>query len=136
MFIHVKIPYNVSVLFFLFRFQEKIKFPIFLSQWPFSLFIGKTCLSDCVFSGFFFACAGFIKFEKICLSDRIFSQIFLGKNTVTETEKLVIYLQKKNGKIIVSGTVNSVALLQKNTSQWQTFGEMKLKIKKNEEKKQ
>ena len=45
-----------------------------------------------------------------------------GKNTVaetsfrdeeTETEKLVVYLQKKMEKIIVSVTVNSVAPLQK-----------------------
>ena len=30
------------------------KQPIFLSQWPFSLFVGKTCLSDCIFPELFF----------------------------------------------------------------------------------
>ena len=59
------------------------------------------------------------------------------EKTVPETGKLVVYLQKKkkNGKIIVSVTVNSVAPLQKKTSQWRTFGEMKLKIKKLKQKK-
>jgi hypothetical protein len=57
-------------------------------------------------------------------------------NGYTETGKLVVYLPKKNGKIIVWVTVNSVVPLQKNTSQSQAFGEMKLKIKKWRKKKQ
>ena len=62
--------------FFFFVFQEKIKFPIFLSQWPFSLFVAKTCLSDRIFPEFFFACGELTKFEKTCHSDRIFAENF------------------------------------------------------------
>ena len=57
------------------------------------------------------------------------------KRSLTQENWLFIY-KKKNGKIIVLVTVNSVAPLQKNMSQWQTFGEMKLKIKKTKKKKQ
>ena len=39
--------------------------------------------------------------------------------------KIGCLFTKKNGKIIVSVTVNSVASLQKNMSQWQTFGDKK-----------
>ena len=65
-----------------------------------------------------------------------------GKNTVAETsfrdnerkrslrQKNWLFIYKKNGKIIVSVAVNL-----KNTSQRQTFGEMKLKIKKMKKKK-
>ena len=55
--------------------------------------------------------------------------------TLRQENWLFIY-QKKNGKIIVWVTVNSVVPLQKNTSQSQAFGEMKLKIKKWRKKKQ
>ena len=186
--------------FFFFVFQEKIKFPIFLSQWPFSLFVAKTCLSDRIFPEFFFACGGLTKFEKTCHSDRIFAENFFacgglinlrvtfGNSFFTQKHvsktllssvfqtgfwvkkefpnviyklisppqakecsakirslrqvfatkrknghwdrKIGCLFTKKNGKIIVSVTANSVAPLQKNMSQWQTFGEMKLKIKK------
>ena len=57
---------------------------IFLSQWPFSLFVGKTCLSNRIFSEMFFAC-GLINWrvtfgnsfftQKSCLKD-ISRQLF------------------------------------------------------------
>ena len=173
---------NYCFVFF-FVFQEKIKFPIFLSQWPFSLFVAKTCLSDRIFPEFFFACGGLINlrvtfgnsfFTQKTASKTLLSSIFqtafwakkefpnvihklisppqakkmFCKNTVAETsfrdeerkrslrqENWLFIYKKKNGNIIVSVTVNSVAPLQKNMSQWQTFGEMKLKIKKTKKKK-
>ena len=53
-----------------FTVTETIIFPflfvnkqlIFLSQWPFSLFVAKTCLSDRIFTQNFFACGGLINF--------------------------------------------------------------------------
>ena len=184
---------NSQILFvFFFVFQEKIKFPIFLSQWPFSLFVAKTCLSDRIFPEFFFACGGLTKFEKTCHSDRIFAEKFFAcgrlinlrvtfgnsfftqktlSNTLLSsvfqtafwvkkefpnvTHKLISSPQaknfcvkirslrqvfatkrenghwdrkigclftKKNGKIIVSVTVNSGAPLQKNVSVTHIWG--------------
>ena len=150
--------------------------PKFFSPAAGWLNLKKTCLSDRIFPGNFFACGRLINLRvtfgilftqkavwKTPLSS-VFQTAFWVKKefpnvtyklisppqakkygrwdkfsrrrekTVTETEKLVVYLQKK-WKIIVSVTVNSVALLQKNTSQWQTFREMKLKIKKTKKKK-
>ena len=72
---------------FFFVFQAKIKFPIYLSQRAYFFrkkFRGKYGRRD--------------KFSR------------RREKTVTETEKLVVYLQK-NGKIIVSVTLNSVAPL-------------------------
>ena len=164
------------ILFFLFFvFHEKIKFSIFLSQWPFSLFVTKTCLSDRIFPEFFFAWGWLTKFEKTCHSDSIFSENFFAcggliilrvtfensfftqkvvgqttfwvkkefpnvthklisqpqvkkfrekygrwdkfsrrkEKTVPKTKKLGCLFTKKNGKIIVLVTVNSVVSLQK-----------------------
>jgi hypothetical protein len=58
---------------FFFVFQEKIKFSIFLSIWPSSLFVAKTCLSDRIFPQIFVACGGLTKFEKNCHSDHFFA---------------------------------------------------------------
>jgi len=56
--------------------------------------------------------------KKISAKMRSLRQLFTTtEKTVTATGKLVVYLQKQNGKIIVSVTVNSVAPLQKDMSQ-------------------
>ena len=178
---------RAEVLFFFFSFSKKKLISIFLSQWPLSLFITKTCLSDRIFPEMFFAWGGLTKFEETCHSDRIFPKNFspaagwliyelhlgilfsLKKEFPNVTHKLIsqprvkkisrkirslrqvfptkrenghwdrkirLFILQKYGKIIVSVTVNSVAPLQKNMSQWQTFGKMKLKIKKTKKKKQ
>ena len=157
----IRVFFPKTIVFFFFVFQEKIKFRIFLSQCPFSLFVGKACLSDRIFSENFFVCGGWllyklhwgtafwVKKEFPNVTHKVMSPlqrknfwIKYGRwdkfsrrreKVVTETEKFVGYLQK-NRKIIVSVTVISAAPLQKNTSQWQTFGEMKLKIKKRRKK--
>ena len=156
------------------------KQPIFLSQWPFSLF-AKTCLSDRIFPEIFFASSGWLIYElhlgilfllkkvsKTLLSSVFQTVFWVKKEFPNVTHKLIsppqakkfwvkirslrqvfatkrenghwdrkigCLFKKKNEKIIVSVTVNSVAPLQKNMSQWQTFGEMKLKIKKTKKTK-
>ena len=169
-------------MLFFFVFQEKIKFPIFLPQWPFSLFVGKACLSDRIFSEFFFACglinlrgtfgnsfftqkaavwktlpisvfhtAFWVKKEFLNVTRKLISaqakknsekirslrQVFPTKreNGRSLSQKKWIFIYKIKGKIIVSVTVDPVAPLQNNTSQGQTFGKMKLKIKKRSKKK-
>ena len=63
-----------TIIFPFFFFVNKQ--PIFLFQWPFSLFVGKTCISDSIFPEIFFACGGLTKFKKTCHSDRIFAETF------------------------------------------------------------
>ena len=84
----------------------------------------------------------FFKFSQPAVGEKHF-----GENTVPETsfpdeerkrslrQKNWLFIYKKKWKDNVSVTVNSVAPLHKKTSQSQTFGEMKLKIKKTKKKK-
>ena len=56
-FLRGKTEFTVTeTIIFPFFFVNKQ--PIFLSQWPFSLFVAKTCLSDRIFSEIFFDCGG------------------------------------------------------------------------------
>ena len=73
--------------------------------------------------------------KKFSAKIRSLRQVFETKRKRSLRQENWLFIYKKNGKIIVSVTVNSVASLQRNMSQWQTFGEMKLKIKKTKKKK-
>ena len=67
---------------------------------------------------------------------RSLRQVSVTKRENGHWDRRIGCLKKKQiGEINVSVTVNSVASLQKNMPQWQTFGEMKLKIKKTKQKK-
>ena len=80
------------VVFFV--FQEKIKFPIFLSQWPFSLFVGKTCLSDRIFPEKFFACSGLINL-RVTFGNSFFTQKAVWKTILSSLFQTAFWVKKE-----------------------------------------
>ena len=77
-----------------FHFFFVNKQPIFLSQWPFSLFVAKTCLSDRIFAEKFFACDGLINLW-VTFGNSFFTQKAVWKTLLSSVFETVFWVKKE-----------------------------------------
>ena len=70
------------------------KQPILLSQWPFSLFVAKTCLSDRICAEYSFACGGLINLW-ITFRNSFFTQKAVWKTLLSSFFETVFWVKKE-----------------------------------------